>query len=42
MGADQTIEKNVPDLRDFIKGAWDNHDPEKTYMKILKAKGKSV
>ena len=36
-----TIEKNLPDLRDFIKGAWDNRDPNKTYMKILKAKGKA-
>jgi hypothetical protein len=30
----------MPDLRDFIKGAWDNRNPDKTYMKILRAKGK--
>jgi hypothetical protein len=36
-----TIEKDMPNLRDFIKGAWDNHNPNKTYMKILKARGKS-
>jgi hypothetical protein len=35
-----TIEKDMPDLRDFIKGAWENRNPEKTYMKILRAKGK--
>jgi hypothetical protein len=36
-----TIEKDMPNLRDFIKGAWDNRDPQKTYMKILRAKGKA-
>jgi hypothetical protein len=36
-----TIEKDLPDLRDFIKGTWDNHEPNKTYMKVLRAKGKS-
>lgn len=36
-----TIEKNMPDLRDFIKGTWENRDPNKTYMKILRAKGKA-
>jgi len=36
-----TIEKDMPELRDFIKGAWDNRNPEKTYMKILRAKGKA-
>ena len=35
-----TIEKDMPNLRDFIKGAWENRNPEKTYMKILRAKGK--
>jgi len=35
-----TIEKDMPELRDFIKGAWENRNPEKTYMKILRAKGK--
>lgn len=38
-----TVEKDMPNLRDFIKGAWDNRASEKTYMKILRgAKGKSV
>ena len=36
-----TIEKDMPNLRDFIKGAWDNRNPAKTYMKILRAKGKA-
>jgi hypothetical protein len=36
-----TIEKDMPDLREFIKGAWDNRNPDKTYMKILRAKGKA-
>lgn len=36
-----TIEKDMPNLRDFIKGAWDNRDPQKTYMKILRARGKA-
>jgi len=36
-----TIEKDMPNLRDFIKGAWDNRASEKSYMKILRgAKGK--
>src|SRR5437879_12127423 len=35
-----TIEKDMPELRDFIKRAWENRNPEKTYMKILRAKGK--
>jgi hypothetical protein len=33
-----TIEKDMPNLRDFIKGAWDNRDPNKSYMKILRRK----
>ena len=37
-----TIEKNLPDLRDFIRGAWENRDPNKTYMKILRARGKEA
>jgi len=36
-----TVEKDMPNLRDFIKGAWDNRDPTKTYMQILKTRGKS-
>jgi hypothetical protein len=31
-----TIEKDMPNLRDFIKGAWDNRASEKSYMKILR------
>jgi len=26
----------MPNLRDFIKGAWDNRESEKSYMKILR------
>lgn len=31
-----TIEKDMPGLRDFIKGAWDNRSSEQSYMRILK------
>ena len=31
-----TVEKDKPDLRDFIKGAWDNRASEQSYMKILR------
>jgi hypothetical protein len=31
-----TVEKNMPELRDFIKGAWDNRASEQTYMKLLR------
>ncbi len=31
-----TIEKDMPNLRDFIKGAWDNRASDKSYMKILR------
>jgi hypothetical protein len=31
-----TVEKDLPNLRDFIKGAWDNRGSEKSYMKILR------
>jgi hypothetical protein len=33
-----TIEKDLPLLRDFIKGAWENRASDKTYMKILRSK----
>jgi hypothetical protein len=36
-----TVEKDMPDLRDFIKGAWENKDPNKTYMKILRGQAKT-
>lgn len=36
-----TIEKALPSLRDFIKGAWENKDSDKTYMKLLGSSGKS-
>jgi hypothetical protein len=35
-----TVEKDMPDLRDFIKGAWERQST-KTYMKILQGRGKS-
>lgn len=31
-----TVEKDMPSLRDFIKGAWENRESENTYMKILR------
>jgi hypothetical protein len=31
-----TVEKDMPDLRDFIKGAWENRASEEIYMKILR------
>lgn len=38
-----TIEKDMPNLREFIKGAWENRASEKSYMKILRgARGKAV
>ena len=36
-----TVEKDMPNLRDFIKGAWENKGSTKTYMKILQGRGKS-
>lgn len=36
-----TIEKDLPDLRDFIKGAWENRASDKSYMKILRGKAKA-
>lgn len=36
-----TVEKDMPNLRDFIKGAWENKDPNKTYMKILRGQAKA-
>jgi hypothetical protein len=35
-----TIEKDLPLLRDFIKGAWENRESDKTYLKLLRAKPK--
>lgn len=35
-----TVEKAMPNLREFIKGAWENRGSTKTYMKILKGRGK--
>jgi hypothetical protein len=35
-----TIEKDRPLLLDFIKGAWENRESDKTYMKILRSKAK--
>lgn len=31
-----TIEKDMPNLREFIKGAWENRASVKSYMKILR------
>jgi hypothetical protein len=31
-----TVEKDMPNLRDFIKGAWENRKSEKSYIKILR------
>ena len=31
-----TIEKDLPNLTDHIKGAWESRDSDSTYMKILK------
>ncbi len=36
-----TIEKDMPNLRDFIKGTWENRGSAKSYMKILQGRGKS-
>ena len=36
-----TIEKDLPLLREFIKGAWENRASDKTYIKILRAKSKT-
>ena len=35
-----TVEKDMPNLRDFIKGAWENKSSTKTYMNILRGRGK--
>lgn len=37
-----TIDKDLPSLRDFIKGSWDNRRSEKTYIKLLRSTGKSA
>lgn len=31
-----TVEKDMPNLREFIKGSWENRRSEKTYIKILR------
>lgn len=31
-----TIEKDLPNIRDHIKGTWDTRQNENTYMKILR------
>jgi nucleoside 2-deoxyribosyltransferase len=36
-----TVEKDMPSLRDFIKGAWENRQSEKSYMKILRGTRRS-
>ncbi len=38
-----TVEKDMPNLRDFIEGAWENRTSEKSYIKILRgSKSKGV
>ncbi|MDQ7250765.1 hypothetical protein [Dongia sedimenti] len=36
-----TVEKDQPNLREFIKGAWENRASEKSYMKILRGAKKA-
>jgi hypothetical protein len=36
-----TVEKDMPNLRDFIEGTWENRDPKKSYMNILRSRGKA-
>jgi hypothetical protein len=36
-----TVEKDMPSLRDFIKGAWENRKSEKSYLKILRGSRRS-
>lgn len=36
-----TIDKDLPNLRDFIKGAWENRNSDKTYMKLLRNTAKA-
>ncbi len=31
-----TVEKDMPNLREFIRGSWENRASEKSYMKILR------
>lgn len=33
-----TLEKDIPDMAEHIKGSWDNRDSEKSYAKILREK----
>lgn len=33
-----TLEKDIPDLAEHIKGSWNNRDSEKSYAKILREK----
>ena len=33
------ITKDQPNLRDFIKGAWENRDPKRSYLNILRGMG---
>lgn len=36
-----TVDKDLPNFTEFIKGAWDNRSSEKTYIKLLRSTGKS-
>jgi hypothetical protein len=35
-----TIEKDLPNLREFIKGAWENRTSDRSYVKTLRGKAK--
>jgi hypothetical protein len=35
-----TIEKDLPSLREFIKGAWENRSSDRSYVKTLRGKAK--
>ena len=37
-----TIEKDLPGLTEFVRGAWETRDSEQTYMKILRPEGSST
>jgi hypothetical protein len=36
-----TVEKDMPNLREFIKGAWENRKSNKSYINILRGRGET-
>lgn len=36
-----TIEKDMPNLCDVIKGTWDNYDVKESYRRILRGQAKA-